>query len=242
MDIELRRTFELTAVLHVTKLPRRAHPADGRAAQLRRVRLHGHDGGFDLQPPTELNVASGWPVVRENGATTGEPGVRRFPHALRHGSAASEPRNREEARHRRSRASMPTPEPSPTATPVPSAAGGLGDADPGQSRTPAGKKPRPARPPRRSRQKIRHAGLPRAVAGHADPAQAVVKATGDQRRRLAPALPRRHRRRPPRPGRRRAPAQVADTTKNGRCMRRASNRPAGNCGRVRWPRSANTAD
>ena len=64
MDIELRRTYELTAVLHVTKL------GDGHI-QLTVVPLNygsyvlkGPDGGFGLEPPTELNVAAGWPVVR----------------------------------------------------------------------------------------------------------------------------------------------------------------------------------
>ena len=71
MDIELRRTFELTAVLHVTKLP------DGHI-QLTVVPINygryvftGTTGGFELQPPTELNVAAGWPVVREDRRETG---------------------------------------------------------------------------------------------------------------------------------------------------------------------------
>ena len=65
MDIELQRTYELTAVLHVTKLP------DGHM-QLTVVpinygpyRFTGTNGGFELQPPPELNVAAGWPVVKE---------------------------------------------------------------------------------------------------------------------------------------------------------------------------------
>ena len=63
-DIELRRTFELTAVLHVNKL------ADGRMVltvmpiNYGRYEFTGSNGGFDLQPPAMLNVAAGWPVVR----------------------------------------------------------------------------------------------------------------------------------------------------------------------------------
>ncbi len=64
MDIELRRTYELTAVLHVTKLE------DGRI-QLTVVPLNygayefkGTAGGFRLDPPTELHVAAGWPIIR----------------------------------------------------------------------------------------------------------------------------------------------------------------------------------
>jgi hypothetical protein len=65
MDVELRRTFELTAVLHVTKLD------DGRI-QLTVVPLNygsyvfkGSAGGFTLEPPSELDVAAGWPMIRD---------------------------------------------------------------------------------------------------------------------------------------------------------------------------------
>lgn len=64
MDIELRRTYELTAVLHATKLE------DGRV-QLTVVPINygayefkGSSGGFRLEPPTELRVAAGWPIIR----------------------------------------------------------------------------------------------------------------------------------------------------------------------------------
>ena len=63
MDIELRRTFELTAVLHVTRLN------DGRIQltvmpiNYGRYVFTGADGGFDLQPPGALDVAAGWPIV-----------------------------------------------------------------------------------------------------------------------------------------------------------------------------------
>ena len=64
MDIELRRTYELTAVLHVTKLE------DGHI-QLTVVPINygayefkGATGGFHLDPPTELRVAAGWPLIR----------------------------------------------------------------------------------------------------------------------------------------------------------------------------------
>ncbi len=64
MDIELRRTFELSAVLHVTKLN------DGRIQltvmpiNYGRYLFTGANGGFDLQPPSTINVAASWPVVR----------------------------------------------------------------------------------------------------------------------------------------------------------------------------------
>ena len=64
MDIELRRTFELTAVLHVARLE------DGHI-QLTVVPINygayefkGATAGFRLDPPTELHVAAGWPVIR----------------------------------------------------------------------------------------------------------------------------------------------------------------------------------
>ena len=64
MDVELRRTYELSAVLHVARLP------DGHV-QLTVVPInYGHymftgtNGGFELQPPSMLNVAAGWPIVR----------------------------------------------------------------------------------------------------------------------------------------------------------------------------------
>ncbi len=63
MDVELRRTYELTAVLHVTRL------ADGHL-QLTVVPINygrylftGTNGGFELQPPDLLNVAAPWPIV-----------------------------------------------------------------------------------------------------------------------------------------------------------------------------------
>ncbi len=65
MDIELRRTYELTTVLHATKLP------DGHIL-LTVVPLNygsyifkGTSGGFTLEPPTVLNVAGGFPLLSE---------------------------------------------------------------------------------------------------------------------------------------------------------------------------------
>ncbi len=64
MEVELRRTYELTAVLHVARL------TDGHL-QLTVVPINygryiftGANGGFELQPPEVLNVAAGWPLVR----------------------------------------------------------------------------------------------------------------------------------------------------------------------------------
>ena len=65
MDIELRRTYELTAVLHVTKLPDGHMQLTVVPINYGRYVFTGTNGGFELQPPPELNVASGWPVIRE---------------------------------------------------------------------------------------------------------------------------------------------------------------------------------
>ena len=65
MDIELRRTFELTAVLHVTKLPDGHMQLTVVPINYGRYVFTGTNGGFELQPPPELNVASGWPVVKQ---------------------------------------------------------------------------------------------------------------------------------------------------------------------------------
>ena len=65
MDIELRRTFELSAVLHVTRLPDGHMQLTVVPINYGRYIFTGSNGGFELQPPPELNVASGWPVLRE---------------------------------------------------------------------------------------------------------------------------------------------------------------------------------
>ena len=54
MDIELRRTFELTAVLHVTKLPDGHIQLTVVPHQLRAYVFTGTSGGFDLQPPDRV--------------------------------------------------------------------------------------------------------------------------------------------------------------------------------------------
>lgn len=66
MPIELRRTYELTTVIHATKLP------DGRML-LTVVPLNyggyvfkGTSGGFSLEPPSNLNVAAPWPLLSED--------------------------------------------------------------------------------------------------------------------------------------------------------------------------------
>ena len=65
MDVDFRRTYDLTAVLHVTKL------ATGHI-QLTAVPINygsyaftGASGGFSLEPPLELHVAAGWPIIRQ---------------------------------------------------------------------------------------------------------------------------------------------------------------------------------
>ena len=64
MEVELRKTYELTAVVHVARL------TDGHL-QLTVVPINygryiftGTSGGFELQSPEMLNVAAGWPMVR----------------------------------------------------------------------------------------------------------------------------------------------------------------------------------
>jgi hypothetical protein len=64
MDIELRRTYDLTAVVQITKLP-------NGVIQLTTVPLNygsyaftGASGGFSLEPPLDLRVSAGWPLIR----------------------------------------------------------------------------------------------------------------------------------------------------------------------------------
>lgn len=64
-DIELRRTYDLSAVVHATRLP------DGHLL-LTVVPLNygsygfkGTSSGFNLEPPAKLNIAAGFPMLKE---------------------------------------------------------------------------------------------------------------------------------------------------------------------------------
>ena len=76
-NIELRRTYDLTTVLHVTKLPS--------GIQLTVLPLNygsylftGADGGFATSPPIELHLEAGWPLVRDNRRDDAEKAYNDF--------------------------------------------------------------------------------------------------------------------------------------------------------------------
>ncbi len=237
MDIELRRTYELTAVLHVTKL------GDGHI-QLTVVPLNygayvlkGPDGGFSLQPPTELNVAAGWPVIQKARYEQADQAYLSYRTHCGMGPLVGY-RETEKKPDTVLKGVDPTPEPSPTATPAPSVQVALVTPTPGKG-TPAGKKPTGSPTPALVAKN--DTPVPRAVAVTPTPA-GVVKATGDNGVSLQPFLQApsttshaRERWRRPRP---RSPTP----RRTGGCIRRASNRAADICGRVSWARSTNTAD
>lgn len=220
MDIELRRTYELTAVLHVTKL------GDGHI-QLTVVPLNygayvlkGPDGGFSLQPPTELNVAAGWPVIQKARYEQADQAYLSYRTHSGMGPLVGY-HETEKKPDTVLKGVDPTPEPSPTATPVPSVQVALVTPTPGKG-TPAGKKttgsPTPALVAKND------TPVPRAVAVTPTPA-GVVKATGDNGVTLQPFLQAPSTTATPGNGGG-TPAQVADTTKNWQ-MYSPGQQPAG---------------
>lgn len=64
MDIDLRRTYDLSAVVHASRM------ADGRILltvvplNYGAYGLKGTRNGFNLDPPPSLNLAAGWPVLK----------------------------------------------------------------------------------------------------------------------------------------------------------------------------------
>ncbi len=65
LEIRLERTHDLSAIIHVERLP------DGRLLATAVPLLYGSytvtrgPGTFNLEPPNELNLAAGWPVYKE---------------------------------------------------------------------------------------------------------------------------------------------------------------------------------
>ena len=144
----------------------------------------GADGGFSLEPPTELNVAAGWPVIRGDRYRAGERRLRQSPHEIRLRSDGRLPRRRQETGHGPARGRSDARSPRRRATPAPSRASraelprtGQGDARP--ARSPAAS----PTPPRSWRSN----STPTPAWPHAD-GRAGRQGRGRQRR-LAPALP-----------------------------------------------------
>ena len=72
MDVNLERTHDLSAVIHVERLP------DGRIQITVVPLLYGSyavtrgTGTFSLEPPVELNLAAGWPIFKTENRRTVE--------------------------------------------------------------------------------------------------------------------------------------------------------------------------
>ncbi len=178
MDIELRRTYELTAVLHVTKI------GDGHI-QLTVVPLNygsyilkGPDSGFSLQPPTELNVGAGWPVIRGQRYQQADQAYVNYRTHTGLGPLAGY-REAEKRPEAVLKGVDPTPEPAPSVTPAPTVQ--LAQVSP----TPGGKKPVSSPTPVLVAKN--ETPVPRAVAVTPTP-PVVVKATGDNGVSLQPFL------------------------------------------------------
>ena len=139
MDIELRRTYELTAVLHAVKL------SDGRF-QLTVVPLNygsyvfkGTDGGFSLEPPTELNVSAGWPVIRKERYDQASDAYVNFRTHSGFGPLTAY-REGDKKPETVLKGVDVAPEPSPTPAPSPTAALAQVTPPPGKQPSPAGGK------------------------------------------------------------------------------------------------------
>ena len=66
MDIELRRTYELTTVLHATKLPEGKIVLTVVPLNYGSYIFKGTSGGFTLEPPPTLNVGAPWPILADD--------------------------------------------------------------------------------------------------------------------------------------------------------------------------------
>ena len=183
MDIDLRRTYELTAVLHVTKLAE-----DGRLL-LTVVPLNygsyvfkGADGGFGLEPPNDLNVAAGWPVVRRERYRQANDAYVNWRSKSGLGPMAAY-RDAEKKPDTVLRGVDPTPEPAPTAAPAPSAQMAKTGPSPAKE-SPAGKKPAGSPTPALLALNITPTPKPAATPTPA----AVIKAAGNDGVSLQPFL------------------------------------------------------
>ncbi len=211
MDIELRRTYELSAVLHATKL-------DSGRLQLTVVPLNygsyvlkGPDGGFSLEPPTELNVATGWPLIQGARYTQADEAYVNFRTHTGFGPLASY-RDAEKKPETVLKGVDPTPAPVPTATPAPTVL--VAQASPSPSKAiPAGKKPVAGASPTPVLVAKNDTPVPKAVAIAPTPALA-VKATADGGVSLQPFLQAPSAGSPPAGAP--SPTAVVDKTKNWR--------------------------
>jgi hypothetical protein len=71
LEIKLERTHDLSAIIHAERL------ADGRvdhddAAALWQLHRHARPGTFTLEPPLDLNLAGGWPLLRDTARKNAE--------------------------------------------------------------------------------------------------------------------------------------------------------------------------
>lgn len=65
MDVDFRRTYDLTAVLHVARLASGHIQITAAPINYGSYAFTGANGGFSLAPPLELHVAAGFPIVRQ---------------------------------------------------------------------------------------------------------------------------------------------------------------------------------
>lgn len=65
MDVDFRRTYDLTAVLHVARLASGHIQITAVPINYGSYAFTGANGGFSLAPPLELHVAAGFPIVRQ---------------------------------------------------------------------------------------------------------------------------------------------------------------------------------
>ena len=212
MDIDLRRTYELTAVLHVTK------PGDGHIIltvvplNYGSYVLKGPDGGFSLEPPTELNVAAGWPLVRGERYLQADQAYVNFRTHTGFGPLAGY-REAEKRPDSVLKGVDPTPEPAPTVAPAPTPVVAQASPPPAKPTPPTGKKPVGSPTPIQVAKNDTPA--PRAVAVTPTPAN-VVKATDAGGVSLQPFLQAPSAGTPSTAGAPTPAAAVADNTKNWR--------------------------
>ncbi len=65
MDVDFRRTYDLTTVLHVQRLATGHIQITAAPINYGSYAFTGANGGFSLAPPLELHVAAGFPIIRQ---------------------------------------------------------------------------------------------------------------------------------------------------------------------------------
>lgn len=65
MNVDFRRTYDLTTVLHVQRLPTGHIQLTAVPINYGSYAFTGASGGFSLDPPLELHVAAGFPIIRQ---------------------------------------------------------------------------------------------------------------------------------------------------------------------------------